>query len=179
MGKRNVIRLIVPAVIVGAAIFLVVYRHRPRLPEAGDSAPDFTVPGLSGEPIRLRDFRRRVVVLNFWATWCPPCIEETPSLKKFADQMRDLDVVVLGVSVDEDADALKEFVAKFQLSFPLARDPDQAVASRYGTYKFPETFLVDQNGRIAEKFIGAVNWQDPRIVNLVQDLARSSRASAP
>jgi peroxiredoxin len=98
-------------------------------------------------------------------------VEETPSLEKFAEQMRLRGVTVMGVSVDEDAAALQTFAAEQHLSFPILRDPNQSVANRYGTFKFPETYIIDQEGRVAEKLIGAVDWQDSRIVTFVQELA--------
>ena len=175
MSKTNAAKLVVMAVILGGALVLVLLSRRSRPPEVGDAAPDFTLPTLSGEPVSLRQFRENVVVLNFWATWCPPCIEETPSLRRFAEQMRSDGVAVLGVSVDQDTEALKKFVADYQLSFPIARDPDQAVASRYGTFKFPESYIIARDGRIADKLVGAVNWQDPRIVAFVRNLVRPGR----
>jgi peroxiredoxin len=85
-------------------------------------------------------------------------------------------VTVIGVSVDRDAAALEKFVANAQLNFPIARDPQQTVSSRYGTFKFPESYIIDLDGRIAEKLIGAVNWQDERIVNLVSGLAHARKS---
>jgi peroxiredoxin len=174
MSKTNVLKLLVLGAIVGATIFLVISSRRPEPVESGDAAPDFTLPALEGPRISLRDYRPSVVVVNFWATWCPPCIEETPSLKRFAEEMQSEGVKVIGVSVDQDEAALRKFVAETQLSFPIARDPDAAVALRYGTFKFPETYIVDSEGKIAKKLIGAINWQDPRIVALVRNLARSA-----
>jgi cytochrome c biogenesis protein CcmG/thiol:disulfide interchange protein DsbE len=172
MSKNNLAKLLVLAVIVAASLFFAL-RQRPPHPVAiGEAAPDFTLRTLTSTPISLRDFRRQVVVLNFWATWCAPCVEEAPGLERFAQQMRDQGVTVLGVSVDQDAEALQKFVAETRLSFRIARDPDQAVASRYGTFKFPETYILDRDGKVAEKFIGAVDWQDPRVVGFVQELAR-------
>jgi peroxiredoxin len=173
MSKNNALKLLVLAAIVGVTIFFAVQSRQPGPVETGDTAPDFTLPSLNQQPISLGNFRRGVVVLNFWATWCPPCVEETPSLKRFADQMRGSDVTVIGVSVDQDAQALERFVGAAQLTFPIARDPDQAVASRYGTFKFPETYIIDSEGKIAKKLIGAVDWQDPRIVAFVRSLARA------
>jgi cytochrome c biogenesis protein CcmG, thiol:disulfide interchange protein DsbE len=173
MSKANVAKLVVVAAILGGVVLVLLVRQGSRLPQLGDAAPNFALPTLKGETLRLSDYRRQVVVLNLWATWCPPCVEETPSLKKFADQMASRGVAVVSISVDEDAKALADFVSKYDLTYPVARDPDQAVASRYGTFKFPETYILDEDGRIADKFIGAVDWQDPRISEFVLNLARS------
>jgi peroxiredoxin len=172
MSKGNVGKLVVVALILGGTVLVLLVRQGSRVPQLGDKAPDFALPTLKGDTVRLSDYRRQVVVLNLWATWCPPCVEETPSLKKFADEMAGRGVAVVGISVDEDPNALKEFISKYGLTYPVARDPQQAVTSRYGTFKFPETFILDEDGRIADKLIGAVDWQDPRIREFVLNLAR-------
>ena len=174
MSKKNAVRIVVLLLIVGGAIFLARRLRQPHPVDIGERAPDFTLPALTQGPLSLHDFGRQVVVLNFWATWCPPCVEETPGLEKFAEQMRHLGVMVMGVSVDRDAEALQAFAAEQHLSFPILRDPDQAVANRYGTFIFPETYIIDQDGRVAEKLIGPVDWQDPRIITFVRELARKT-----
>ena len=171
MSKNNLVKLLVLAAIVAASLVFALRRRPPHPVAIGEAAPDFTLGTLTATPISLHDFRRQVVVLNFWATWCPPCVEEAPGLEKFARQMRDQGVTVLGVSVDQDAEALRKFVAETPLSFRIARDPDQAVAGRYGTHIFPETYILDRDGKVAEKLIGAVDWQDPRMVGFVHELA--------
>jgi peroxiredoxin len=97
-----------------------------------------------------------------------------PSLNEFAERGRGLGVRVIGVSVDQDNAALERFVASARLSFPIARDPEQAVAARYGTFKFPESYVIDSEGRIARRIIGAMDWRDPEIISFVSHLARSS-----
>ncbi len=109
-------------------------------------------------------------MLNFWATWCPPCVEETPSLEHFAQSLGGRGVQVIGVSVDEDPAALRKFVADYHLSYPIARDPGGELAARFGTFKFPETYIIDRRGKVAEKIIGAINWEDPRIIRFVESL---------
>ncbi len=178
MSKKNLFQLLLAILVAGGAAWVFVRARQSRsLPvSVGEPAPDFTLPAFGpgsskSDSIRLSDYRRQVVVLNFWATWCPPCVEETPSLNKFAAGMRSRGVAVIGVSVDQDGAALAKFVADFHLSFPIARDPNQSVAARYGTFKFPETYILDRDGKVAEKIIGAIDWQDPRIVTFVEDLA--------
>jgi len=172
MSKTNAVKILALLLILGGAAIFALRLRQPRPVDVGERAPDFTLPALTRGSLSLHDFSRRVVVLNFWATWCPPCVEETPGLEKFAEQMRLQGVAVMGVSVDQDVAALQTFAAQQHLSFPVARDPDQSVANRYGTFQFPETYIIDQDGRVAEKLIGPVDWQDPRIIAFVQDLAR-------
>ena len=175
MSKIRLAQFAVLASIAAATVFFVLRSHRPDPVRTGSVAPDFTLPKLDGRDISLRDFRGRVVVLNFWATWCPPCIEEMPSLTLFADQMAPQGVAVLGVSVDYDAEALSKFVTRSGIRFPIVQDTDQKIASRYGTFKYPETFIIDREGRISEKLIGPRNWQDPGIVSRVRNLASAER----
>jgi peroxiredoxin len=173
-------RVVIIAFFIAAAL-VFYWGHRRSAAQGlqvGDSAPDFLLPGLEGKPVGLAQFRHRVVVLNFWATWCPPCVEETPSLEKFSTKLAPRGVEVIGVSVDEDPGALKKFVAANHLSFPIARDPGGELAARFGTFKFPETYILDRNGKVAEKIIGAIDWQDPRIIAFVESLAPAGGDSA-
>jgi peroxiredoxin len=174
MSKTNVVKILVLLLILGGAVFLALRLRSPRPVDIGERAPDFTLPALTQGSLSLHDFGRQVVVLNFWATWCPPCVEETPSLEKFAEQMRLQGVAVMGVSVDQDVAALQAFAAEQHLSFPIVRDPSRSVANRYGTFQFPETYIIDQEGRVAEKLIGPMDWQDPRIIAFVKELARKT-----
>ena len=174
MSKSNLIKVLVIAALAGGALFFALRQRRPKPVAIGDAAPSFSLPGLDSGPIALRDYHRKVVILNFWATWCPPCVEETPSLVKFAEEMRGKNVQVIGVSVDQNRNAVDKFAEDFHVPYPIALDPDQTVSSRYGTFKFPETYILDRNGRVADKIIGAANWDDPRMRTFVEGLAGSS-----
>src|SRR5713226_3346666 len=180
MSKAILVKGLLIGLILTGCLFLLARRGAEGPVRVGESAPDFAAPSLTQKPIALRDYRGQVVVLHFWATWCPPCVEEAPSLEDFSSRMRKEQVAVIGVSVDQERAALEQFVADYHLSFPIARDPDQALASRYGTSKFPETYILDRQGKVAEKIIGAIDWQDPRIISFVQTLAgKDSEAPAP
>ena len=175
MSKIRIAQFAVLASIAAATVFFMLYSHRPLPVRTGSVAPDFNLPKLDGRNVSLRDFRGRVVVLNFWATWCPPCVEEMPSLISFAEQMDPQGITVLGASVDYDGEALSKFIARNGIRFPIVRDKDQRIASRYGTFKYPETYIIDREGRISEKLIGPMNWQDPGIVSRVRSLATAGR----
>lgn len=173
-------RLVIVVLFVGGALaFYLGYRRNESGPvQVGQSAPDFSIPRLDRGSLALANYQKQVVVLNFWATWCPPCVEETPSLEKFAAETKPLGVTVIGVSVDDDAEVLKKFVTDYRITYPVAWDPQQELAARYGTFKFPETYIIDRNGRVAEKIIGPVDWQDPRIISFVKSLTPGAARQA-
>jgi len=135
----------------------------------GSPAPDFTVRD-SDHTVTLSQFKGQVVVLNFWATWCPPCIEEMPSLVQMQQRMKSRGVTVLAVSVDADDNAYHHFLQNHGVNLLAVRDPDQKSNSLYGTFKFPETYIVDRNGVVRRKFIGAVDWTEPEILDFLSKL---------
>lgn len=140
-----------------------------RPPRIGTTAPDFTVKD-ADHSVTLSGLRGKVVVLNFWATWCPPCVEETPSLVQMQQRMKDKGVVVLAVSVDADADAYHRFLKDHGVNLLTVRDADQKSNSLYGTIRFPETYVIDRNGVVRRKFIGPVDWNSPDITEYLSKL---------
>ncbi len=140
-----------------------------RPPRIGTAAPDFIVQD-ADHKVELRDYHGKIVVLNFWATWCPPCVEEMPSLVQLQQRLKDKNVTVLGVSVDADGDAYHKFIKDHGVDFTTVRDPDQKSNNLYGTFKFPETYIIDRNGVLRRKFIGAVDWSQPEIVDFLTKL---------
>ena len=139
---------------------------RPGL--VGNPAPDFTVQD-ADRKVTLHDLRGRVVVLNFWATWCPPCIDEMPSLVRMQSDFKDR-VVVLAVSVDEDERSYRTFLKKNNVDLLTVRDPQQKSNELYGTFKFPETYIIDRQGVVQRKFIGPVDWTRPDVVAYLSQL---------
>jgi cytochrome c biogenesis protein CcmG/thiol:disulfide interchange protein DsbE len=140
-----------------------------RPPRIGTVAPDFTVQD-SGNQVTLSQLRGKIVVLNFWATWCAPCVEEVPSLVQLQQKMRTKGVIVLAVSVDEDGSAYRDFLQKHKVDLLTIRDATQKSNALYGTFKFPETYIIDRNGTMRRKFIGAVDWSEPEIVDFLSKL---------
>ena len=177
MSKSTIAKWVLIGIAAGGVAWMALH-PRPSGPVTmGQAAPGFTLPQLSSGNLSLSQYQGQVVVLNFWATWCPPCIEETPSLEQFATQMKPEGVIVIGVSVDEDPKALENFIQHFHLSYPIARDPSAALAHRYGTYKLPETYIIGRDGHVAEKIIGGTNWTDPRMIAFVKSLTNNHQAS--
>jgi len=140
-----------------------------RPPRIGSSAPEFTVQDAQNK-IALSQYRGQVVVLNFWATWCAPCVEELPSLVEMQRRMKPKGVTVLAVSVDVDDNAYRRFVKDHNVNLLTIRDPGQKSSALYGTHLFPETYVIDRNGVMRRKFIGAVDWTEPEITDFLGKL---------
>jgi cytochrome c biogenesis protein CcmG, thiol:disulfide interchange protein DsbE len=140
-----------------------------RPPRIGSDAPDFAVRDGSRSVV-LHEMRGKVVVLNFWATWCPPCVEEMPSLVQMQARLKDKGVEVLAISTDVDGSAYQRFLKEHNVDLLTVRDPDQKTNTVYGTFKFPETYIIDRRGIVRRKFIGAVNWNEPEIVDFLSKL---------
>jgi thiol-disulfide isomerase/thioredoxin len=151
-----------------ALVFAIYVGIHERVVVAGDSAPEFTMTADNGRTVSLPNFGGKVLVLNFWASWCPPCVEETPSLSRFAAQYADKGVVVLAVSVDRDANAYRKFLDKFKPAF-LTKREDKLHAD-YGTFMYPETYIIDSKGKVVEKFAEEVDWSSPKVTALVNSL---------
>jgi cytochrome c biogenesis protein CcmG, thiol:disulfide interchange protein DsbE len=156
---------------------VVVWSMQEHIVGVGDSAPNFAITTTSGDQMTPRNFGGKVLVLNFWASWCAPCVEEAPSLNEFARTFKNSGVVVLGVSVDRKDEAFQNFVKRFGVAFPIARDPDENLSYRYGTYKIPESYIIDRNGKVVRKYAGlperdgqAISWMDPELVGFVKSL---------
>jgi cytochrome c biogenesis protein CcmG/thiol:disulfide interchange protein DsbE len=138
--------------------------------KVGDSAPEFSIKAENGKTITARDFGGKLLLLNFWATWCPPCVHEVPSLDRLSRELGPKGLVVLGVSVDKDQKAYQEFLGRFRVSYLTARDPDQVINFRYGTTMFPESYLIDSRGNVVEKIVSEMNWSSDQMVQHVQSL---------
>jgi cytochrome c biogenesis protein CcmG/thiol:disulfide interchange protein DsbE len=124
----------------------------------------------SDHKVTLSQFRGQVVVLNFWATWCPPCIEETPSLVRMQAHLKDKGVTVLAVSIDEDDAQYHKFLKEYGVNMVTVRDESRKAPSLYGTFGWPETFIIDRAGVVRRKFIGAVDWTSPEITEYLTKL---------
>ncbi|MFZ0733958.1 MAG: TlpA disulfide reductase family protein [Candidatus Sulfotelmatobacter sp.] len=135
----------------------------------GNPAKEFTVQD-SDRKVSLDQFRGQVVVLNFWATWCPPCQEELPSLMTMQERMRGRGIVVLGVSIDVDGNAYHSFLKEHGVNFLTVRDPQQKVAELYGTAGWPESYIIDREGVLRRKIVGPIDWTQPDIIQLLGKL---------
>ena len=151
----------------GFAFFVLAFFTLPHYRQgessvAGSRAEDFAM-DLNGKPAHLSDLRGKVVVLNFWASWCQPCIEETPALIALQKRIASRNGIVLGVSIDEDPSAYAKFVRDQGINFPTYNDPSRKIATDYGTSMWPETYVIDRKGKIARKIIGPQDWNSPEM----------------
>ncbi len=151
------------AVVAGA-----VYQKPVHVVEAGEIAPQFQVTADSGRSVSVPNFGGKLLVLNFWATWCPPCVEETPSLSQFAKDYAGRGVVVLGISVDSSLPAYSAFLQKFRPQFLTARD--RTVHADYGTFVYPETYIIDASGKVVQKIAQGADWSDPNLRTYIDSL---------
>ncbi len=135
----------------------------------GLAAPDFTVRD-SDRTVTLSQFKGQVLVLNFWATYCAPCVEEVPSLVQMQQHMKAKGVTVLAVSIDEDENSYRRFLRDHNVTLLSVRDADQKSNGLYGTVKIPETYVIDRTGIIRRKFIGPVDWTEPEIIDFLGKL---------
>lgn len=135
--------------------------------QTGKPAPDFSLSDGSTS-IRLRDYRGRVVLVNFWASWCQPCVAELPSLLQLHHEQPDL--AILAISIDEDPDAYSRFLIRRRVDLTTVRDPSESVAKLFHTEQWPETYLIDRQGLIRRKFIGAQDWTNPEIREYIKNL---------
>ena len=151
-----------------ALLFLLVSCNGGRPPKIGETAPNFTVTD-SDRTVTLNQFRGKPVLLNFWASWCGPCVEEMPALVQLQKIMGDK-VIILAVSEDADDKAYKQFIRDHNVDLLTVRDPRQTVNALYGTFKFPETYVIGKDGVIRRKFIGPADWTSPEIVDYLNKL---------
>lgn len=135
-----------------------------KLVNQGDPAAAFSVTASDGKQYSIQDFHGKVLVLNFWASWCKPCVDEMPSLNRFAAEMKGQGITVLGISVDHDEAKYKKFLKAANIGFPVYRDAKADIPASYGTFKYPETYIIDKSGKVVEKIIGEKMWLDPEVI---------------
>lgn len=157
------------SVLSGLLLLLTGCYSGSRPPRIGTPAPDFTVQD-SDRKVTLSGLRGKVVVLNFWATWCPPCVDEIPSLVEMQQRLKDKGVQVLAVSVDADEAAYRKFLKDHKVDLLTIRDPDQKTNNLYGSFKFPETYVIDRSGIVRRKIVGPVDWNTPEITDFLTKL---------
>jgi peroxiredoxin len=179
---RERIKAILFFVIVGSVAGYLVYREVTRVGDPGvinigQPAPNFTIKARGGEPLKLSDYKGKVVFLNFWGTWCDPCVKEMPEMEKMYQAFKDRKFQMFAISIDNDWDQVDQFYKDKNLTLPALLDPGHQVANMYKVFKFPETFLIDANGHVV-KHTWVEHWADPRVMSYVESLIRQAESAA-
>jgi len=136
----------------------------------GELAPDFELVDSDGAIHRLADYRGKVLIVNFWATWCPPCRAEMPSMERAWAEVKNEGIAMLAINVGEDEDTVFQFTASYPVTFPMLLDLDSSVVQAWPVKGLPTTFVVDPEGRLAYRAIGGREWDDPALLDLVRAL---------
>ena len=143
--------------------------------QEGRPAPDFTFPDLDARKVSLSDFRGKVVLVNIWATWCPPCRDEMPSMQRLYERFKGEQFEILAVSIDADGrEAVAPFMQQMNLTFPALLDPKEKIWSLYGITGVPESFIVDRGGILVNKVIGPMDWSSPQVFDFFQVLIQKT-----
>ncbi len=164
-------KLLFSVVMVVSALGLLGMAGRPPL--VGGPAPEITLKDLQGQEVRLSDLRGKIVLLNFWATWCKPCKDEMPAMQASYDKLRGQGLVVLAVNELEDTEKVIEHVRSHGHTFPVVMDHDNRVANRYGVVGLPASFIVDRQGIVREQIFGSLLTEE-RIADLVKRYGESA-----
>jgi peroxiredoxin len=181
-GARR--RLVTRAVAAAVALVLVaaIWVNRGRFTplDVGSRAPEYTALTLDGDSVSLSTFHGDVVLLNVWATWCPPCVKEMPALQRLHEQLADAGLSIVAVSVDAPPSLgnvmgafsgdIRAFADRFGLTFTVLHDPSGRIQARYQVNGLPTTFLIDREGRIRRKVLGAAEWDQPRFADEIRGL---------
>lgn len=142
-----------------------------RLPQP-EPAPNFTLEDVQGNIHSLSEYRGKVIILNFWATWCRPCRKEMPSMQRAWEQVRDQGVVLLAVDWKEDKEMVAMFLEKYPIDFPIPMDKDGSLAADLGVRGLPTTFVIDPQGQVVYRVVGEREWDDPELLNKVLALKK-------
>ena len=143
-------------------------------PEKETEAFNFTLVDLKGNEVSLKDYKNHVVLINFWATWCAPCIEEMPSMVELKKTLKEKNFEILAVNLDRNRTKVEEFTREFGLNFPVLLDPEGFTADMYKVYSIPASFLIDGKGNLVGTILGGRDWLEEEYLGFLQSLLDSS-----
>lgn len=164
---KNVFKVVLLSLLLLSIILISIYNLNAQVFSpweieklVGKKAPEFTVKNLSGKSVPLSAFKGKPILLNFWATWCPYCREERPSLNSLYREYKDRGLVIISVSTDRSPQKVRAYLERIPMNFIILMDNDSKAARLYGVYSLPTNFLIDREGIIKHKFMGLRNWMD-------------------
>lgn len=174
---------LLPALFLVLVVIYGVFTKQPANPDdaprVGARVADFKLPDLQGDTVQLSDFRGSVVFVNVWATWCPPCVEEMPTIQRLYDQLHERGLKVFAVSIDAlGGQVVAPFMRSRDLSFPVLLDTRSVIERLYRTGGVPESFIIDKQGRLVEKVVGPRDWAHPQIIAMFERLLAVSMSSS-
>ena len=171
-------RWLIGGLVLAAALFALLSGEGVAPPVGrGSPAPPFSLSSLDGGPVSLADLRGRVVLVNFWATWCKPCEDEMPAMQRLYQQLSGEGFELVAISVDEDVEAVRSFRDRYGLSFTILLDPDRSVAEAYQTFRFPESLLLRPDGVVVERYVGEKRWDAEAYVERIRRLLTTQVSS--
>jgi thiol-disulfide isomerase/thioredoxin len=178
MTTRSVLTVVFGAALVIVAAVFVRSLVPPDSPSGSlaslSTAAELPIFDKAGGKVDLAKEKGRIVVIHFWATWCPPCVDEIPELSKFWEQYKGRgDIALYAISVDKDWKIVEDFSAKHPNNLPFYRDPESATAKRFGTTQFPETYITNRAGRVLYRIQGGIQWADPEVRERIRQLLAS------
>ncbi len=166
------VRWILIVLLCAGILWYVGRRSEPDFPD--NRVPAFSLPQEDGSILRLADLRGQVVLLNFWATYCYPCAQEMPSLNRLAAHFSGQPFKIIGINEEGGLELawsrIREYRTRVPINFPLVVDANGAVADAYGTFTLPETYLIDPEGRLVRKVVGAITWDQSSIISEIESL---------
>lgn len=161
--------LVLAFIVLSCGVLLTLVRAPSSVQKA---APDFVLPDLTGQVVRLSQLKGKVVVLNIWATWCPPCRKEMPTMELLYQKMKGADFVMLAASQDVDGrNTVLPYLRESGLTFPVLLDVQGEIGKKYGVTGYPETFIIDRQGMIVHRHIGYNDWSQPTVEAALRRLA--------
>jgi cytochrome c biogenesis protein CcmG, thiol:disulfide interchange protein DsbE len=179
--KQKLITAVVAVFVVALITVFVSPTYREGEPSVhGRQAEDFAFT-INGKPMHLSDLRGHVVVLNFWASWCQPCVEEAASLNTLQQRISSLGGTVLGIDPDvngENEAAYQKFLKDNGIVYPTYLDTSQQIAASYGTIMYPETYIISPDGKLDRKIVGAQDWSSPEMVSYIASLVQKAPSAA-
>ncbi|MDJ0849629.1 MAG: TlpA disulfide reductase family protein [Myxococcota bacterium] len=159
------------AVVVGAGFALFEFGDAARPVGRGTPAPAFSLPRVDGSGrVSLDELRGKVVLVNFWATWCKPCEDEMPAMERLYRRLAGQGFELVAISVDEDGEAVRRFRERYGLTFTILLDPERSAARAYQTFRFPESLLVGPDGVVVERYVGEKRWDAEAYVERIRRL---------